>query len=253
MEQITLAGVFLAGLLSFLSPCVLPMLPTFSVILAGAGEKPAETFQQSGSGADGLLDAGRLSFSGNIPLSLRLYGNVTAFLTGFTVMFVLMGATASFLGQYLFEYQSFVRKAGAVLIVLMGLFMAGLFTPSLLDREYRPFLRQKVQGPWGSLLLGMAFTVGWTPCTGPILATILLYAGETETVAQGALLLFVYAAGFAVPFFLLTAVWKRYLAHLRGFYTWLPKIQKAAGVVLILLGICIWFNWLPRLLGLLWS
>lgn len=247
MEQVTLAGAFLAGLLSFLSPCVLPMLPTFSVILAGAG-----TEQDDPNGRENVFP-GALRPSSRSGPSLRLYGNVAAFLAGFTVMFILMGATASLLGQYLFEYQAVVRKAGAVLIVLMGLFMTGVFGPSLLDREYRPFLKQKTQGTLGALLLGMAFTVGWTPCTGPILATILVYAGETETVAQGALLLFVYAAGFALPFFLLTAVWSRYLTHLRSFYAWLPKIQVAAGVILIFLGVSIWFNWLPKLIGLLWN
>lgn len=220
MENVTLVGAFLAGLLSFLSPCVLPMLPTFSAILAGGSRRP--------------------------------YVSVTAFLAGFTTMFILMGATASFLGQFLFEYQAFVRKAGALLIILMGLFMIGLLGTSVLNREYRPFLNRKFQGPFGAFLLGMAFTVGWTPCTGPILATILIYAGESATIVKGALLLFIYALGFSLPFFCLTVVWNQYLSRLRNFYDWLPKIQIVAGVLLVLLGIAIWFNWLPMLIAKLW-
>ena len=220
MENVTLAGAFLAGLVSFLSPCVLPMLPTFSAILAGDARRP--------------------------------YMRVAAFLAGFTAMFICMGATASFLGQFLFEYQSFVRKAGAVFIILMGLFLTGLPGITLLHREYRPFLNRNFQGTGGAFLLGMAFTVGWTPCTGPILAAILIYAGESATIFKGALLLFVYALGFSLPFFLLTAVWNRYLSRLRSFYDWLPKIQVAAGVVLILIGIASWFNMLPMLIAKLW-
>ena len=178
MELTLLGGAFLAGFLSFISPCVLPLLPTFSLILA-------KNSQQDGGEAR------------------RLYANTTAFLAGFTLVFVMLGATASLIGSWLFSYQEVLRQGAAVLIIAMGLFMTGWIRIPLLLREYRPFQRRGFGGIGGAFLLGCGFTLGWTPCTGPMLATILLYAGDTATVGAGALLLFVYSLGFSVPFFML--------------------------------------------------
>ena len=227
LSNITYLGAFLAGLISFASPCVLPMLPTYSLILAqGSGEKQGKW---------------------------QLYRNGISFILGFILMFVLMGATASFAGRWLWEYQDIVRRIGAVLLILMGVFMMGVIRSKLLLSEHRPFLRHKFTGPFSSLLLGMAFTVGWTPCTGPVLAAILWYAGETATVGLGAWLLFIYSLGFSLPFFLLTVVWQKYLSRLRPLYAHLPKIQMLAGAFMILLGILIWTDSLRKFLGLFWS
>ena len=204
MELTLLGGAFLAGFLSFISPCVLPLLPTFSLILA-------KNSQQDGGEAR------------------RLYANTTAFLAGFTLVFVLLGATAS----------------------LIGAFMTGWIKIPLLLREYRPFQRRGFGGIGGAFLLGCGFTLGWTPCTGPMLATILLYAGDTATVGAGALLLLVYSLGFAVPFFLLAVIWRRHIMKLRAFYQYLPIIQRAAGIVLVLLGILLWSDSLAYLVRIL--
>lgn len=226
MELTLLGGAFLAGFLSFISPCVLPLLPTFSLILA-------KNSQQDGSEAR------------------RLYANTTAFLAGFTLVFVLLGATASLIGAWLFSYQDILRQGAAVLIIVMGLFMTGWIKIPLLLREYRPFQRRGFGGIGGAFLLGCGFTLGWTPCTGPMLATILLYAGDTATVGAGALLLFVYSLGFAVPFFLLAVIWRRHIMKLRAFYQYLPIIQRAAGIVLVLLGILLWSDSLAYLVRIL--
>lgn len=226
MELTLLGGAFLAGFLSFISPCVLPLLPTFSLILA-------KNSQQDGGEAR------------------RLYANTTAFLAGFTLVFVLLGATASLIGAWLFSYQDILRQGAAVLIIVMGLFMTGWIKIPLLLREYRPFQRRGVGGIGGAFLLGCGFTLGWTPCTGPMLATILLYAGDTATVGAGALLLFVYSLGFAVPFFLLAVIWRRHIMKLRAFYQYLPIIQRAAGIVLVLLGILLWSDSLAYLVRIL--
>ena len=218
MELTLFGGAFLAGVLSFLSPCVLPLLPTFSLILA-------KNSQQDGREAQ------------------RLYVNTAAFLAGFTVVFVLLGATASLLGAWLFSYQEILRQGAALLVILMGI--------PLLLREYRPFQRRGFDGIGGAFLLGCGFTLGWTPCTGPVLATILLYAGSAATVGAGALLLLIYSMGFAVPFFLLAVIWRRHIMKLRGFYQYLPRIQQAAGVVLILLGILLWADGLSYLVRIL--
>ena len=226
MELTLLSGAFLAGFLSFISPCVLPLLPTFSLILA-------KNSQQDGGEAR------------------RLYANTTAFLAGFTLVFVLLGATASLIGAWLFSYQEILRQGAAVLIIVMGLFMTGWIKIPLLLREYRPFRRRGFGGIGGAFLLGCGFTLGWTPCTGPMLATILLYAGDTATVAQGAFLLLIYSLGFAVPFFLLAVIWRRHIMKLRAFYQYLPTIQRAAGVVLVLLGVLLWSDSLTYLVRIL--
>ena len=226
MELTLLGGAFLAGFLSFISPCVLPLLPTFSLILA-------KNSQQDGSEAR------------------RLYANTTAFLAGFTLVFVLLGATASLIGAWLFSYQDILRQGAAVLIIVMGLFMTGWIKIPLLLREYRPFQRRGFGGIGGAFLLGCGFTLGWTPCTGPMLATILLYAGDTATVGAGALLLLVYSLGFAVPFFLLAVIWRRHIMKLRAFYQYLPIIQRAAGIVLVLLGVLLWSDSLAYLVRIL--
>ena len=226
MEMTLLGGAFLAGFLSFISPCVLPLLPTFSLILA-------KNSQQDGGEAR------------------RLYANTTAFLAGFTLVFVLLGASASLLGAWLFSYQELLRQGAAVLIIVMGFFMTGWIRIPLLLREYRPFQRRGFDGIGGAFLLGCGFTLGWTPCTGPMLATILLYAGDTATVGAGALLLLVYSLGFAVPFFLLAVIWRRHIMKLRAFYQYLPRIQQAAGIVLVLLGVLLWSDSLTYLVRIL--
>lgn len=226
MELTLLGGAFLAGFLSFISPCVLPLLPTFSLILAKNSENDGREAQ-------------------------RLYANTTAFLAGFTLVFVLLGATASLIGAWLFSYQELLRQGAAALIIVMGLFMTGWIRIPLLLREYRPFQRRGFGGIGGAFLLGCGFTLGWTPCTGPMLATILLYAGDTATVGAGALLLLVYSLGFAVPFFLLAVIWRRHIMKLRAFYQYLPRIQQVAGVVLVLLGVLLWSDSLSYLVRVL--
>lgn len=226
-DQMTILMAFSAGLVSFFSPCVLPLLPTFSAILAGGvGQKERQP---------------------------SVYLHASCFLAGFTLVFIAMGASASLAGQWLFDYQPLLKKAGAVLIIIFGCILAGLLKIPFMEREYRPFFLRGLEGPGGAFLLGMAFTIGWTPCTGPVLATILLYAGSTATLSQGAFLLFVYAMGFSVPFFLLAVVLRKYIFHLRKFYAFLPMLQKVAGIVLVFLGIAVWMNWVERGLAIVTS
>lgn len=226
MQDVSFFAAGLAGFVSFASPCVVPMLPVFSLLLV-------QSEQAAG----------------------HRYAMVTSFLTGFTLMFVLMGATASWLGQFLMLHGEAMRRLGAVLMMVMGAFMAGVFHSSFLSREYRPLLSHRLRGLgiFGTFLLGAAFSLGWTPCTGPVLAVILFYAGQTAKIWQGAWLLFAYALGFAVPFFLLTAVWQKYLVRLRVVYDWLPRFQAVSGYALILFGLLVWFNELNRLVGWLWQ
>lgn len=225
---LSLVTAFGAGVVSFLSPCVIPILPTYTAFLAGSGAKPGER-----------------------PEQWRFLINSVFFLAGFTVVFVAMGATASYFGQFFFDYQDIIRKIGAVFMMMMGLHLLGFLPFSFLHREYRPLLNQTFQGPLGAFILGIAFTAGWTPCTGPILASILVYAGTTSTMGQGAFLLFVYAMGFTIPFFCIAVILNRCLGKVTGLSRLLPRIHMIAAVLLFVAGICIYFDLMQRGFGYL--
>lgn len=222
-DTVSLTAAFLAGTGSFLSPCILPMMPTYAALLAGS-------------------DTGKAA-------SWNFVINTVAFLGGFTVIFIAMGATASYFGQFFFEYQPVIRQLGAVFMIAMGLQLLGMFKIPALTKEYRLTGSGTMRGPVSAFLLGMAFTAGWTPCTGPILASILVYAGMTATLVQGAVLLFVYSMGFSLPFLAIALLCNRYLSQIRSFYRWLPVIHRIAGVILVLAGIAVYFDWLAKLPG----
>ena len=158
--SLTFGAAFVGGLASFLSPCVLPLLPTLLLLLTGSG-------------------TGRKS---------QLGVNLTAFLLGFAVVFMALGAASTLVGRLLLGHLAFWEKLGGILLVLLGLFLSGLWQPLFLVRDRRPFLQTQAKGPLGCFLLGLSFTLGWTPCTGPILAAILLLAGHEATVGAGLLL-----------------------------------------------------------------
>lgn len=234
MEAISFGAAFLAGAASFVSPCVLPMLPTFLLILAGSSGAAA--------GAGGAV-------ASPAPTGRTLFRNVAAFLLGFAVVFLALGATATVLGQFLMGHLAILEKAGAILLALLGLFLSGIIHPRFLYGEWRPFLHRPSGGAAGSFLLGMSFTVGWTPCTGPILAAIFIYAGSRATVVEGLWLLGFYVLGFALPFFALALLWRRLEARVRTLYRYLPLVQKVAGVALVALGVMMFFGWTMRFLG----
>ena len=217
--SLTFGAAFVGGLASFLSPCVLPLLPTLLLLLAGSG-------------------TGRKS---------RLGVNLTAFLLGFAVVFMALGAASTLVGRLLLGHLAFWEKLGGILLVLLGLFLSGLWQPLFLVRDRRPFLQTQAKGPLGCFLLGLSFTLGWTPCTGPILAASLLLAGHEATVGAGLLLLGMYTLGFALPFFLLALVWNQVAPRIRPLYRYLPLLQKAAGIFLLVLGLALFFGYALRL------
>jgi Cytochrome c biogenesis protein len=227
--DISLVAAFLAGVASLLSPCVLPLLPSYLAFLGANSE--------AGPGAAG----GRW----------RLAGNMALFFCGFIAVFVLMGASASYIGRLFADHQSVVRQVGGGFMVLMGLQVAGVFSLPLLRQERRPLLEHIFHGPAGAFLFGVAVAAGWTPCIGPILATILMYAGTAETVTQGVLLLLVYALGFCLPFLLLAFLYVRVAARFTRLFSWLPWIQRIAGIIIILTGIAIFGDYMNALQALL--
>lgn len=228
--DISLLAAFIAGIVSLLSPCVLPLLPTYFAFLGGNSERRIDE---------------------TISSQWILLRNSLFFLWGFTMVFIIMGASASFIGQLFFDYQEILRKIGAVFIVIMGIQLTGFWAIPLLQQERRPLLHYTFRGPIGAFIFGAAVTVGWTPCIGPILASILMYAGTEETVNRGVSLLLAYAMGFCLPFMLLAFLYNKFLFRLSVLYYWLPWIQRISGIVIIFAGIAIYFDLMNTLLAIL--
>jgi len=228
-QDISLLGAFLAGILSFLSPCVLPLVPSFLTYLTGL------TF------AD--LQAEHPSHL----VRKRLIAHSLLFIGGFTLVFVILGASATFLGSFLRDNMAIMRKAGALLIMLFGLHVCGLLPINLLLGEKRVNIRHKPAGYFGSMLVGITFAAGWTPCIGPILASILMVAAVESTVYRGIILLLVYSLGLGIPFFLSALAIHRFLELFNRFKKYIRLFEIITGIFLIIVGILIFFDKLTML------
>lgn len=209
-----------AGILSCTSPCTLPLIPGYLGYMSGV------------SSARG-----------------RAVGAALLFVLGFSLVFTALGAAASGLGGLLLDHRDIIEKVAGAAIVLLGLFVLGLVRPALLLREERPLLRMVRPGPGGALLLGMAFAFGWTPCIGPVLAAILLLAGDQGTLASGAGLLLVYSVGMGIPFVLAALLLDRF----RGVTRWLREhgaaLNAVGGVLLIGMGALVFVGRLNQVLA----
>jgi cytochrome c-type biogenesis protein len=203
---------FAAGLLSFLSPCVLPLVPSYIGFLTGM-----TLAEMTGRRRVALLHA-------------------LLFVVGFSVIFVILGASATALGRALNYYQVWLQRVGGVLIILFGLLCLGVFKVPLLGQERRVHLERKPLGYLGSALVGMAFAAGWTPCIGPVLGGILGMAATSSDVSRGMLLLGVYSAGLALPFLIAAAALESFLNWFQRFRRFLPWVMRVSGILLILVG-----------------
>lgn len=219
MLDIGFGYAFLAGILSFVSPCVLPIVPPYLAYLAGV------SFSEL-SGDD-------------VPegTAKRVIISSIIFVLGFSTVFVALGATASIIGQTLAQYFSILSKIAGLLIIVMGLHFLGIFKIGLLYREARVDVAKKPAGYLGSYVMGLAFAFGWTPCVGPVLATILFVAGSEDTVIRGAGLLAVYSFGIGLPFILAAVFISRFLKWANRFKKHMGMIEKAMGLLLVITGI----------------
>ncbi len=217
MTDISLAAAAGAGLLSFLSPCVLPLAPPYLCYLAGAS---IET----------LADEAGPRARRDIFIASLL------FVAGFSTVFVALGATASVFGTLLRQWSHLLSMLAGIGIIAMGAHFLGVYRLAFLYREARVEIARP-PGLWSAYLMGLAFAFGWTPCIGPILAAILTVAGAEETVAQGALLLAAYSAGLGLPFVLAALAMERFLAFAKGFRSQFARLEKAVGVALVLTGV----------------
>lgn len=218
MIDVGFLTAFGAGALSFLSPCVLPLVPPYLCYMAGISvdEFRGETAKINRMG---------------------LFFAASAFVLGFTTVFVLLGMSASVAGQYLRLYQRELAMLAGVIIIIMGLNFMGLLRIGLLAREARVQVQGKRANPATSYLMGLAFAFGWTPCIGPVLGPILTLAGGRSSVAEGGLLLAVYSLGLGVPFLIAALFSGSFMRFLARFKVHLGRVEKVIGLLLVLAGI----------------
>ena len=222
-SNVTIAAALFAGLLSFLSPCVLPLVPPYLVYLAGATlERFADAEPQPRVRRETVLAA-------------------LLFVAGFSTVFVALGASASAIGALVLANSYWLTKIAGVVIIVMGLHFLGITPIAFLMQEKRMEMAKPV-GLWGAYVMGLAFAFGWTPCIGPILATILAIAASKATVAKGAGLLAVYSAGLGMPFLIAAFAVEPFAALLTRFRRHLGVVEKAMGGLLVLTGVAFAFT-----------
>jgi cytochrome c-type biogenesis protein len=216
--QVSFALAFLAGLASFASPCVLPVVPGYVGFVTGA---TLEDFRSAERNS----------------LRRRAAVHAALFILGFSGLFIALGASATALAGLVRRSLPLIQQVGGAVIVLFGLYLVGVVRLPLLLQEKRIHLATKPAGMIGSVVAGVAFGAGWTPCIGPVLASILLYAGLNSSTLHGAALLGAYALGLGVPFFVAAVALDWFLSRSRSLRPWLVPIERAAGVVLVLAGV----------------
>ncbi len=231
-HQLSIPIAFVAGVVSFLSPCVLPLIPGYISMLSGA------SIDELKSGASAALVR-------------RIFRNSMAFVVGFSAVFVALGASATAVGNFLLAQRTLFNLVAGLIIIIFGLHLTGLLKIPLLYREARMETGAPRRGFVGSFLLGFAFAFGWTPCIGPILTGILALAATRQAVFQGMFLLGIYSAGLAIPFLLTGLGLSQFLKFYGGFRKHLQVVEVASGVLLIAIGLLMAFNKFTVLSGYL--
>ncbi|CEG26904.1 cytochrome c biogenesis CcdA family protein [Bacillus sp. B-jedd] len=211
-----------AGFMSFISPCCLPLYPAFLSYITGMSVSELK-------GENGMMQR-------------RSIIHTIFFLIGFSSIFIMLGFTTSFLGQFLYQNQELIRRIGAIFMVVFGLMVVGIFKPEFLMKDRKFQFKNRPSGYIGTILIGMAFAAGWTPCTGPILGAVLTMAAQNPESSMP--LMIAYVLGFAIPFFI--------LSFFIGRMGWIRrnsiKIMKIGGYVMIVMGIMLFFDWLTKII-----
>src|ERR1051325_10895652 len=210
-------AVFFAGIVSFLSPCVLPLVPGYISLISGAS-------------IEELKEKDRKLLTTVLLHSLM-------FILGFTVVFVVLGAVATGIGQMAHEYKKYLSWVAGAVVIIFGLHLTGIFKIKALYADKRLHSIKGGKSPIGAFLVGFAFAFGWTPCLGPYLSVILGFAGNTDTVQKGIILLWVYSMGLAVPFLITSLLLDRFMEFYGGFRRHLHKVEVVSGVFLMVIGV----------------
>jgi len=216
ISQVSLGASFFAGLLAFFSPCVLPLLPVYLSILAGSN----------------------ISHSENRSLII----NTFTFILGFSMIFATLGISVTAISQYLSFYRHIVVKVAGIFVITLGMFLLGFFRIPFLLKERRKQINPKAINPFSSFILGSAFALGWTPCIGPVLSSVLLMAGSTQNFKYGFLMLLIFSFGLALPFFIMALAADRAKDILTKTKQITLYSQKAAGVLLVIMGVLLYLN-----------
>ena len=217
-EEVKYSAALIAGLLSFFSPCVIPLVPSYFSFITG-------------------ISLDELTHASGGQARRKIILSTLAFVFGFSIVFILLGATAAYFSGLLLGAKNYIRIGGGILIILLGLHLMGVFRIRLLDVEKRAHLKKKPMHFFGTVLIGMAFGAGWSPCIGPMLGAILILAGDQDTVYQGIWLLAVYSAGLALPFIALSIGIHFLLGFVRRAARAIRYVNMGAGILLILTGL----------------
>lgn len=231
--DVSLFIAFAAGLLSFVSPCVLPLVPSYITYITGL------TIEELTSQTD------------RSRVRATIVTNALLFIAGFSAVFIAFGATASLAGQLMNTYQDFLRKIGGVIIVVFGLYVMGILKIKFLMAEKRLHFTSRPAGYMGSFLVGVAFAAGWTPCVGPILGTILTYASFADSMMTGVKLLSSYSLGLGLPLFVTALAVDTFLNYFRKIQAYMYGISFASGLFLVLIGVMLYTNSLTLLTSIL--
>lgn len=226
--DVTSVVAFSAGVFSFLSPCVLPLVPSYLSFVAGMSLQELEQGKEA-------------------KVRRAIFLNALLFILGFSAVFIALGASFSLLGQLLLGSIDLVRKAGGILIIFFGLFIAGILKVPFLMRERRLQLQARPAGYAGAILVGAAFGVGWIPCVGPILGSILTLAGTSDTAGRGVALLSAYSLGLAIPFLLSALALNSFNRFLQRFRPYMRVVEVGAGLLLVLIGVLLFTGYLTLL------
>ncbi len=229
MGEVSLWIAFGAGVLSFLSPCTLPLIPSYLSFITGLSYD--QLVDQHMTGA----------------YRKRVVIHSLLFIAGFSFAFILLGFSFSLVGGLLAEYQSVIKKVGGVLIVFFGLFIIFSFKVPLLMQDHIVRLKNKPAGLIGTCIVGFVFAAGWTPCVGPILGSILLVAGTEREIQRGLILLLVYSAGLALPFFISALAVSQFFSFFSRFKHFIPIVTIGSGILLIIVGILLFTDRLTEL------
>ena len=222
-ETIPYPAALLAGLLSFFSPCVLPLLPAYFTFITGF------SLEELTENCDSIIRK-------------KVFISTIAFVLGFSLVFILMGASVSYLGILIYKYGAFIRVIGGVIIVILGLHLTGVMPIPILYFEKRLHVKKTPVHFLGTFIVGMAFGAGWSPCIGPLLGSILIIAGSRETVSEGMILLGIYSAGMAIPFVIISIFINLILVWLTKATKAMKYINTTAGILLILIGLFLVVN-----------
>ncbi len=226
MENVTVLLAFFAGLASFISPCVLPIVPGYLSFISGV------TFEEMSVS------------SARSEIRRRIFLNSIFFVVGFSLVFIALGASATFIGQVLRDQLHLISKIAGAVIIVFGLHMTGLVKIPFLNYEKRFHSKGRPLGAAGALVVGLAFAFGWTPCIGPILASILAVASQQDSVVEGIILLSSYSAGLGIPFILAGVSITVFYGPFTRLKRHLPKIEMVSGILLVIVGILIMTNYL---------